>query len=612
MQISKGIFLTLTLLSVLKINAQIDTSFLFSEITISEKFISSSQELLDTNYFTLNQLDLGNYLKHKASCYVRHAGNNGSSFLSINGGAPSHTLLRWNDIPINNSMLGLSDLSLVNLNQFNSIEFESATSEMLASNAIAGQVNFSNHIEDQQAKTEIDISTGSFGLLSGQATLPFYFGDLQSKTHIDFQTIDNDYKIRNAVNEVNENGFFNQFSISNILKYMIDSNKSFTLNSWYQNTQRGISPTSLQSLSLAEQDDQIFRIALQYNQVNNRNNLKFNLAYFNEHNDFSDSLILVNNQNRFDKLFLSGSIHQSISQNFSFRSNLELSHITATSGNYEDGQKITEANLNNTFEYYLEKHKLNFHLNYSSRLDYEGQFNPGSSIQLNFMENTVVNISVARVFRFPTMNEIFWRPGGNPDLVSENGWKQHLTLNTTYKNIDTQVEIYHRSINNWILWTPDDNFGFWRPQNIAQVRNYGFNFQMQKAISFQEINLRFDANYGYVKAVNQSNLNRPFIEKGSQLFYTPEHQFKLNALLQYRRMKLSILQQYYSESIGVNGVVPNYAITNLQLFQRIPSKHNIDLGIIINNIFNSEYYLQENRPMPGINFRFTLKYKFDL
>jgi iron complex outermembrane receptor protein len=36
--------------------------------------------------------------------------------------------------------------------------------------------------------------------------------------------------------------------------------------------------------------------------------------------------------------------------------------------------------------------------------------------------NIVAKASVSRNYRFPTLNDLYFLPGGNPDLKKESGW----------------------------------------------------------------------------------------------------------------------------------------------------------------------------------------------
>ncbi|MDV7399099.1 TonB-dependent receptor, partial [Arthrospira platensis SPKY1] len=33
----------------------------------------------------------------------------------------------------------------------------------------------------------------------------------------------------------------------------------------------------------------------------------------------------------------------------------------------------------------------------------------------------------SRNYRLPTFNDLYWQPGGNPDLLAESGWSQEAT-----------------------------------------------------------------------------------------------------------------------------------------------------------------------------------------
>lgn len=78
---------------------------------------------------------------------------------------------------------------------------------------------------------------------------------------------------------------------------------------------------------------------------------------------------------------------------------------------------------------------------------------------------------VAYNYRFPSMNDLYWRPGGNPDVKPEDGYSYDASVayrKQLYRGLflDAEVSGYLMYIDNWILWLPKDgNQWVWTPQN---------------------------------------------------------------------------------------------------------------------------------------------------
>ena len=81
--------------------------------------------------------------------------------------------------------------------------------------------------------------------------------------------------------------------------------------------------------------------------------------------------------------------------------------------------------------------------------------------------------NVAYNYRFPGMNDLYWRPGGNPEVKPEDGYSYDASV--AYRkqlcrglSLDAEVSGYLMYIDNWILWLPKDgNQWIWTPQKRA-------------------------------------------------------------------------------------------------------------------------------------------------
>lgn len=77
------------------------------------------------------------------------------------------------------------------------------------------------------------------------------------------------------------------------------------------------------------------------------------------------------------------------------------------------------------------------------------------------------------------MNDLYWRPGGNPDVKPEEGYSYDASISyrksiNKHLLFDAEVSGYLMNIDNWILWLPKDgNQWVWTPQNKRNVRSYG-------------------------------------------------------------------------------------------------------------------------------------------
>ena len=89
----------------------------------------------------------------------------------------------------------------------------------------------------------------------------------------------------------------------------------------------------------------------------------------------------------------------------------------------------------------------------------------------------MVKASVSRNYRFPTLNDLYFLPGGNPDLKNEHGFSYDAGVSFdvgkkgVYK-LGGSASWFDSYIDNWIVWLPTAK-GFWTPKNVKEVHAYG-------------------------------------------------------------------------------------------------------------------------------------------
>ena len=91
--------------------------------------------------------------------------------------------------------------------------------------------------------------------------------------------------------------------------------------------------------------------------------------------------------------------------------------------------------------------------------------------------NLVAKASISRNYRFPTLNDLYFLPGGNPNLKNESGFTYDAGLSFDFGksdkfNIKGGVTWFDSRIDNWIIWLPTTK-GFFSPRNIKKVHAYG-------------------------------------------------------------------------------------------------------------------------------------------
>lgn len=82
--------------------------------------------------------------------------------------------------------------------------------------------------------------------------------------------------------------------------------------------------------------------------------------------------------------------------------------------------------------------------------------------------NIVAKASISRNYRFPTLNDLYFLPGGNPDLKSEHGFTYDVGLSFSVGKenvyaLSGGINWFDSHIDDWIIWLPTTK-GFFSPQ----------------------------------------------------------------------------------------------------------------------------------------------------
>lgn len=236
--------------------------------------------------------------------------------------------------------------------------------------------------------------------------------------------------------------------------------------------------------------------------------------------------------------------------------------------------------------------------------------------------NVMVKASVSKNHKFPTLNDLYFLPGGNPDLRSENGWSYDAgaSFDTGWTrpfpvSVAGSVTWFDSYIDDWIMWLPTTK-GFFSPRNVKKVHAYGIEGKLNLAMEpFKGWVVDLNGSYSWTPSVNRGEKMSPADQSvGKQLPYVPKHSASLTGRLTWRSWGFLYKWAYYSERFTMSsndytltGHLPRYFMSNISLEKGLSFKPvDLQLKFAVNNLFNEDYLSVLSRPMPGINFEFFI------
>ncbi len=227
--------------------------------------------------------------------------------------------------------------------------------------------------------------------------------------------------------------------------------------------------------------------------------------------------------------------------------------------------------------------------------DYQAEIKGGADVVLEFLHNV----------NYPSLNDLYWIPGGNAQLLPEEGTELNLhgsfDKNIGDVHIELSVEAFVANVRNWILWKPS-SYHYWTAQNLPFVQNktgiIELSFSANKGIFH---NFRLSYEYSSVRD-----------SAGRQIIYVPGHRVKANLGLRAAGFDLEVRSIYESRRYVLVGNDDLYLRPYVLWFftiERFVSLRNADLMLSmgVNNVFNQHYMLVINRPESLRNLSLTAK-----
>jgi vitamin B12 transporter len=615
-----GIFI-LIILS-FSVFAQTDT---LKEHIVLEKIISipsktySFKTIDSINIIGCNNSTIDNVLSKNSGVFVKQYGSGNLATISIRGAGANQTQIYWNDIPINSATLGMTDLSLFPSNFYNKILIQTGGAGLSSGfGGIGGSLRlFSSNPKDYINSISFNQTIGSFGKLQSSINTNYNFKKISSITGYSISNSNNDflyydtstpeetYKTRENAS-VKQNNLFHKSSI-NFNNY---NSVNFILN--YTDSYRQI-PSIIGATSRGEyQIDKQFRSKLNYKHISNNWIHNFNLAFTNEIMNYIDTIANINSHIEVDSKHLNYNTARYFSKNKGKLQIYLMNRLDIAKSYYyinEAKQLISSAYV----KWEQTKSDFIYHIAFRQELinNKFAPISPSIGIKKEFCNDIFSSsINASKSSRYPSLNDKYWIPGGNIDLLPEIGFEIENSNSFNFiKKLPITISAYYGITDNLIQWAPHSS-GMWSPQNIKQVIRYGLETSAKISKRINSYNIFITIQYNYnISSASKSELSND-ASIGKQLMYIPLHQAHCNISISKKNLSF-----YYNQTLtgrvyidnNNNFYLPYYIPADIGLDWKIKTITDITIGARINNLYNENYQVISYRPMPRINFLLNLK-----
>ena len=610
-------------------------------------------------------LSIADVLTFNSSIFVKSYGRATLSTVAFRGTSPSHTQVTWNGMRLNNPMMGMTDFSMIPSYFIDDASLLHGTSSVgETGGGLGGAVKLSTKpAQNNGFGLQYVQGVGSFQTFDEFLRLTYGNKNWQLSTRAVYSSSPNEYKYRNHdkkeniydennniigqyyPTERNRSGSFKDLHILQEAYYNSDSGERFGLSAWYINSNRELPMLTTDYGEAAEFDNRqrehTFRGVLSWDHLRSNWKVAAKAGYihtwmaYDYERDAGNGIMtsMTRSRSKVNTFYGQADGEYYIGTKWLFTASLSAH------------QHLVESRDKNIILQQGDKAIVGYD---KGRVELSGsvsaKWRPTERLGVSFVlreemfgtewtppipalfvdgvlskrGNIMAKASVSRNFRFPTLNDLYFLPGGNPDLKKENGWSYDAGLSFAVGergiySLSGSASWFDSRVDDWILWLPTTK-GFFSPRNIKRVHSYGVELEADLDVALSTYwRLALSGTFSWTPSVNEGEPMSPADKSvGKQLPYVPEVSSTVTGVLSWRTWSLLYKWCHYSKrytmssnDLSLSGTLPPYFMNNITLEKRFSlTWADLSLKGAVNNLFDEEYLSVLSRPMPGINFEF--------
>ncbi len=607
---------------------------------------------------------LADALTGGSTLFIKSHGRATLSTASFRGTAPSHTQVTWNRMRVNSPMLGQVDFSTIPSYFIDEATiYHGASSVGVTGGGLGGAIALETRAPAEEGVGLRYVQgVGSFTTFDEYARVTYAGRRWSSSTRLLCSTSENDFRYRNYNTKAfdvdadgrivgssyplqrNRNGAFRDLHAMQEFYASTHAGDRFSIAAWYMDSHRGLALLSADRNTDRQkkntQDERTLRAVASWERLYGglkaaaRGGYSFtDLRYVMQADpDGGGTMIAMTDaRSRLHTLFAQAEVEHTIGEKWLLTAEATIHQHRVHSGDLSVVDQTTGLRADTLYRQarfelsafaaarWRPVERLGVAANIRWELYGRSASAPIPALFVDWLLSrrgeVTLKASAARNYRFPTLNDLYFRPGGNKNLRPEKGWTwdagAECTLRGPGRSLHASVTAFRSHIDDWILWVGSPKTGIYTPVNLRRVESYGAETKFAASASAgRDWRLALEGHYAWTRSINRGDKFSPADESvGRQLVYIPEHSAALNARLSWRRWTLAYKWTFYSErytmtsnDLGVLGRVKPYFMSDLSLEKSLVFRRaDLSLKGCIYNLLNEEYESVLSRPMPRLH-----------
>ena len=548
------------------------------------------------------------------SIHLRNYGPGQLTSISLRGTSAAQTTVLWNGVNINSPTLGQADLSMIPLSGSTEIEIRYGNANRRDGfGGIGGSINLSSSLNDSSSVQAV-VGIGSFNTYEAGVKANYKVGNKWVfATAASLTTSENNFSFRDYTQSGSptvemSNSAFSRVSAEQHARLTLKGKGRMKVNALFTQTERQIPPSIGVPTSSQEQSDHLGVVTASFLKSKGSRKYEALIGYRYGFLTYIDSDADIHTD------YLSHGIQGKLFGKRKWGSRNIIHANALFSVDWAISEVFRQNRLQTRVELGYERVITSF-------------FSLFAGIQPELLNDSLLGIlptigakgelfrgkvtwlgSWSRNVRAPTLNDLYWQPGGNENLKPEKDEAVELGLNynTSIRNVKGEISVtgFFAKTQDLLVWIPT-GAGYTQAVNQSFVERVGVETTIRLNREFGKSALYVNASGTFMHTNNES---------GESNIYIPETEFRIRPGVRYGKHGIDASYGYTGErytDIENTSYLPAFDLIDLNYVCRniTFSKHmKISVSLSVNNLLDKKYMVMTGRPMPGRNYRLLMKW----
>lgn len=602
-----------------------------SVVGVKPHYLTPSQTLRGDMLRSLSATSVADALKYFSGVQIKdYGGLGGLKTVNVRSLGSQHVGVYLDGIRITNAQNGQIDLGRYSLSNMESVSLYNANrNERLqsASEYASAATVYMQTKRPTQTTYTMEYGCGSFGLNK----LKGYFA-LKNLLFVDaeYQHSDGDYAFRFRSEQEDTVGTRHN---SDITFYRLEAAgfyKGLSTHVYYYNSERGLPGPVIRRLSdqwdsTDRQWDENFFIQSSYKHswehFGLKTNLKYSYDYLHYLQDPRTNAATMYCNNHYTQQDLYGSVAAAWNTRYvslTASTDLRWSDLNADVYKFAYVYRLDSKSLLSAIASYR-GFEANIALLYTHISDHtRGAASPLSRLTPMYLASwhggpLTIRAFHKRIFRAPTLNDLYYTLVGNAQLRPEYTSQWDLGVDYKDRHLHLALDLYTSRIEDKIVAIPMKCQFRWSMVNFGLVRSLGISTTAGYDRTWGKLAFSANANYTCQRDRDFSSPSDP--EYKNTIPYSPLHSASLIVSLGYDGWSACTSWLYTGDRFALisnnkEDMLGAWQTVDLKLSKTFTvSRHSLQTTIECNNLTDSRHEVVKRYPMPGCNWKLTLQWR---